>query len=679
MIWRTTPLRPAAGRGAIVVVIVGLLGAVTAPVSASRTTTPMTAPGCQGAPVDDILGDLCPDEEEPETFDVTVSGDLGGAVVSIVPNGYPACDNNFAEECFDGVNVEIAAGGELCSFIDSYDEGSDRPAGYQGRANTGCEASYVGGVDPWSHLIYTDKPNFWYYAKLSHAGCHAAYSAKPWNDPDHWRFRGEEALTCELARSDGVPGVDSRPNGLYGPTWVLGTVELSVRGTPYTDRRTESAEIWIPVDGDERDRKPVARVAEPEWDFSGGFGLVTLSDDSSSQWGRALDYDWTFEVIDAGQTQDQYRPYATSSEENPMIVFTEGDYYRAALTVTDLANGLTATTETGGSTRIPASWTPMCPSGPVICKPPEGGGGPGGGESVVTLSATDDSASEAGLDPGAWTLERTDATGELTVNVTASGTATPGADYEALPATVTFADGEETAEVALTPVDDTLHEPVETVTLRLAEGDGYTIGDPSTGEIALHSDDAPGAVATAITAGPVTQVYGRAAKLAVTVAPNATGAVTVTVGSQNVTGTLAGGRVTLTLPAAALAPGSRRASITYAGVPGTFQPSAGQATVQVVKAAPTVRVTKVRATVKRGKKAVFRIAVAAPGVKPGGKVRVKLSGKTKTAKLNKNGQVTVRIRLARKIKPGKKKVRVVYLGDGYVAKGKATATKIKVR
>lgn len=55
----------------------------------------------------------------------------------------------------------------------------------------------------------------------------------------------------------------------------------------------------------------------------------------------------------------------------------------------------------------------------------------------------------------------------------------------------------------------------------------------------------PEAVATMVTATQVTQVYGQAANLTVTVSPNATGKVTVNTGTQTVSGNLVGGKATL--------------------------------------------------------------------------------------------------------------------------------------
>lgn len=184
----------------------------------------------------------------------------------------------------------------------------------------------------------------------------------------------------------------------------------------------------------------------------------------------------------------------------------------------------------------------------------------------------------------------------------------------------------------------------------------------------------PGAVATTITAPAIAQTYGKTATLAVTVSPSATGQVKVRVGSKTVTGILVDGQATLTLPKKALKPGTRTITITYAGVADAFQPATATATVTVAKAKPTVKVTRVKSTVKRGRTATFKVTVAASGVKPTGKVTVTIAGKHKTVKLNSKGKATVKVTLPRSAKVGKKKVAVSYGGNTYVAKATKNTT-----
>lgn len=88
-------------------------------------------------------------------------------------------------------------------------------------------------------------------------------------------------------------------------------------------------------------------------------------------------------------------------------------------------------------------------------------------------------------------------TPELTVNLSYSGTATRGVDYNA-PAAVTVPAGTATANLVLTPINDQDYEGDETAT-NIAGGTGYTIGTPSSIDATVVDDDPPpGTVCSAI-------------------------------------------------------------------------------------------------------------------------------------------------------------------------------------
>ncbi|MFT4008772.1 MAG: Ig-like domain repeat protein [Nocardioidaceae bacterium] len=180
-----------------------------------------------------------------------------------------------------------------------------------------------------------------------------------------------------------------------------------------------------------------------------------------------------------------------------------------------------------------------------------------------------------------------------------------------------------------------------------------------------------GTLDTTVTAGAVKQAYGKTAKVTVKVAPGATGKVTVKAGSTTVSGGLTGGKATLTLPAKSLALGRHTLTLTYPGVTGRFNPSTGTVQVTVVKAVPKVAV-KAPQRVKRGKTVTLTVTVKATGLKPTGKVTVKLAGKTRTARLNAHSKATVKIGIAKSMAPGRKSVTVAYAGDKHLAKAKGT-------
>jgi hypothetical protein len=109
---------------------------------------------------------------------------------------------------------------------------------------------------------------------------------------------------------------------------------------------------------------------------------------------------------------------------------------------------------------------------------------------VVTLTASDASAGEPGGDSGSFRLTRVGPTADaLTVNLTLSGTAREGVDYQGIGTSVTLPAGQATHEVAVTPLDDALEEPVETVVATLASGAGYVVAAPANATVSLADDD----------------------------------------------------------------------------------------------------------------------------------------------------------------------------------------------
>ena len=111
---------------------------------------------------------------------------------------------------------------------------------------------------------------------------------------------------------------------------------------------------------------------------------------------------------------------------------------------------------------------------------------------VVTVTALDASASEAGTDPGVFLITRTGSTAAtLTVYYGLQGSALHGTDYVALPGQITFPVGAVSVPVVITPYDDDLGEPTETVVLSLTTFDNkYSLGTAfsATVNIADNSD-----------------------------------------------------------------------------------------------------------------------------------------------------------------------------------------------
>lgn len=108
---------------------------------------------------------------------------------------------------------------------------------------------------------------------------------------------------------------------------------------------------------------------------------------------------------------------------------------------------------------------------------------------TVSIVATDASASETG-DTGTFTLSRNLTDTSITVSLSTGGTATSGADFVALPTTVTFAVGQSSTTVTVTPIDDNLYERTpETVLLTIQSGSGYIVGTQSAAGVTISSNE----------------------------------------------------------------------------------------------------------------------------------------------------------------------------------------------
>lgn len=124
---------------------------------------------------------------------------------------------------------------------------------------------------------------------------------------------------------------------------------------------------------------------------------------------------------------------------------------------------------------------------------------------VVKVTATDAYASEPGLDTGAFTLWRYGNTNqEVTVRYAVAGTATAGADYEALPGSAVIPANALSVIVPVLPLDDGRVEPLETVALSLLADPAYGVGDPRSATVHVRDNDTntpPSVVMTAPTGG----------------------------------------------------------------------------------------------------------------------------------------------------------------------------------
>jgi hypothetical protein len=128
------------------------------------------------------------------------------------------------------------------------------------------------------------------------------------------------------------------------------------------------------------------------------------------------------------------------------------------------------------------------------------------GQTTVRLTASDAMAGEAGSNRGVFTLTRTGTlAAALTVQLQVAGTATPGADYQALPVTATFPAGQSVTELTMLPIDDLQSEPSEAVVLRLISGADYTVEGASEATVALSDNDSTPPVISEVSAKTLLQ------------------------------------------------------------------------------------------------------------------------------------------------------------------------------
>ncbi len=127
---------------------------------------------------------------------------------------------------------------------------------------------------------------------------------------------------------------------------------------------------------------------------------------------------------------------------------------------------------------------------------------PGQGTGVMVAKRTGSGrlAGDPGIDPASLHFERSNTVGELVIRYSLGGTATNGDDYVGLPGSLTFADGESTVDVPVTPIDDNEVEGDEDVVVTLVDEAAYD-PDPvnATGKITIKEDDVAPLSITAVT------------------------------------------------------------------------------------------------------------------------------------------------------------------------------------
>jgi hypothetical protein len=133
-------------------------------------------------------------------------------------------------------------------------------------------------------------------------------------------------------------------------------------------------------------------------------------------------------------------------------------------------------------------------------------------ESVVTVAAIDNAATEAGPTTGTYRISRTTVTAaSLSVSFTIGGSAQNGTDYNTITSPVTIPAGFSYVNVTLTPINDSVYEGNETAILTILPDPAYGIGSSSSATITIQDNEpvvtVAGADSVATEAGPTTGMY----------------------------------------------------------------------------------------------------------------------------------------------------------------------------
>ena len=148
-------------------------------------------------------------------------------------------------------------------------------------------------------------------------------------------------------------------------------------------------------------------------------------------------------------------------------------------------------------------------------------------EPVVSLVATDPTASEAGGDTGQFTLTRTGSTASpLTVRCTARGSASKGRDYQRLPTRVVIPAGAASVAIDVVPIDDAYAESPETVELSVRSDREYW-ADAAHARATVTLDDDEPVVSVAATDPAASEAGGDTGQFTLTRTGSTAAALTV--------------------------------------------------------------------------------------------------------------------------------------------------------
>ncbi len=262
----------------------------------------------------------------------------------------------------------------------------------------------------------------------------------------------------------------ARPAGsaaeLSNPTSPTSGFLADVAGNYVAQLRVSDGLVWSGHDTVVITTGNSVPVAEAGPDQNRTLGLVALNGGGSSDAdGDPLTFRWSFTARPEGSAA----VLASATASAPTFIADVNGTYVAQLIVRDEfvdSAPVTVVIEVGGAPSVP----------------------------TVTLQTTDSAASETGADPGTFTFSRSGSfSTAVEVFFSIGGTATSGVDYApALTGSVTIPAGQPSTNVTITPVNDGLDEPDETVVVSLTAGAAYTIGTPGMAIVTIADAATPG-------------------------------------------------------------------------------------------------------------------------------------------------------------------------------------------
>jgi hypothetical protein len=132
------------------------------------------------------------------------------------------------------------------------------------------------------------------------------------------------------------------------------------------------------------------------------------------------------------------------------------------------------------------------------------------------------------------------------ISITIIGSATNGTDYTSITSPFSFPANTSTATLTVPVTDDSSVEPVETVTITINAGTGYSVGSPSEATIDINDDDVAG-ITVSPTSGLTTSEIGGQATFTIVLNTQPTADVTIGLStSDNTEGTVSPSSVTFT-------------------------------------------------------------------------------------------------------------------------------------